>query len=446
MSFGSAAASSASTSAAFSHLNFLRCSATSSLSLRMSTWGFFAIRVFLTLTGGTVSIAPPVLGPSPALPAAAGPPTGRRGPMAMPPRGKRDLLSPLAGLRLLPRLCPEHLHFRARQLPQLAGAHPGDADPTVIGPMELLDRRPHRLHQPLDQVRPAFGDHHAHPGILRGTRMHLRLQRAGAAVLQTHPRPQPLELSRSGHAVHLRQIGPPHPEAGVHDRERESAVVGDDQGALDVVVQPPDRVDALRDVLEIRLDGRPVLRIAQGGDAARRLVENVVDLVLRLADGAAVHLDEILLDVRFAAELADHLPVDADVPGLDQLLRLASRGDAGVGEDLLQPFGAHHSAFAGSGGAGGASTVAVLFADSSARSMALSSCASALSLSAVAWTIRSSTTGSAASSESPAATGVSASPSTIRRDSSESSWNSRSVGSCVRSRRLNSSRNSFVVP
>src|SRR3989449_444701 len=206
------------------------------------------------------------------------------------------------------------------------------------------------------------------------------------------------------------------------------------------------RVDALRDVLEIPLDRRPVLRIAQRGHAAGRLVEHVVDLVLRLADGAAVHLDEILLDVRLAAELADHLPVDADVPALDQLLRLASRGDAGVGEDLLQPFGAHHSAFGGSGGAGGASTVAVLFADSSARSIALSSCASALSLSAVAWTIRSSTTGSAASSGSPPATGGFASSSTIRRDSSESSWNSRSVGSCVRSRRLNSSRNSFVVP
>src|SRR5207253_5299818 len=90
---------------------------------------------------------------SPALPAAAGPPAGRRGPMAMPPRRKRDLLSPLAGLRLLPRLCPEHLHFRARQFPHLAGAHPGDGDPTVIGPMELLYRRSHRLHQPLDQVR-----------------------------------------------------------------------------------------------------------------------------------------------------------------------------------------------------------------------------------------------------------------------------------------------------
>src|SRR2546428_13447968 len=51
MSFGSAAASSARTSAAFSHLDFLRCSATSSLSFRMSTWGFFAIQAFLTLSG-----------------------------------------------------------------------------------------------------------------------------------------------------------------------------------------------------------------------------------------------------------------------------------------------------------------------------------------------------------------------------------------------------------
>src|SRR5438309_10003411 len=147
MSFGSAAASSARTSAAFSHLNFLRCSATSSLSLRMSTWGFFAIQVFLTLTGGTVSIAPCTLRltGSPALPAAAGAPAGRRGPMAMPPRRKRNLLSPLAGLCLLSRLRPEHLHFPARQLPHLAGAHPGDGHSTVLGPTELLDPRSPRL-------------------------------------------------------------------------------------------------------------------------------------------------------------------------------------------------------------------------------------------------------------------------------------------------------------
>src|SRR5205807_2525206 len=88
-------------------------SATSSLSLRMSTWGFFAIRVFLTLTGGTVSIAPPVLGPSPALPAAAGPPTRRREPMALPARGHRDLLAPLAGRPLLPPLCPASAAARA---------------------------------------------------------------------------------------------------------------------------------------------------------------------------------------------------------------------------------------------------------------------------------------------------------------------------------------------
>src|SRR5438067_7506196 len=138
MSFGSAAASSARTSAAFSHLNFVRCSATSSLSLRTSTWDFFAIQVFLTLTGRYCLDCSLELCPSAALPAAAGPTTGRRRPVAMAPRGKRDVLSPLAGLRLLSRLCPEPLYFRARQLPYLARAHPGDADPAVIGPMELL--------------------------------------------------------------------------------------------------------------------------------------------------------------------------------------------------------------------------------------------------------------------------------------------------------------------
>src|SRR5256885_13837051 len=122
MSFGSAAASSARTSAAFSHLNFLRCSATSSLSLRMSTWGFFAIRVFLTLTGGTVSIAPPVLGPSPALPAAAGPPPPPGGAPAPPPRGERGPRSPPPRPPPLPPVCPPHPPLPARPPPPPARA------------------------------------------------------------------------------------------------------------------------------------------------------------------------------------------------------------------------------------------------------------------------------------------------------------------------------------
>src|SRR5207302_251762 len=187
-----------------------------------------------------------------------------------------------------------------------------------------------------------------------------------------------------------------------------------------------------------------IFRIAERGDHPDGLVENVIDLVLRLADGAPVDLDHVLVEIGLAPQLAHHLAVDGDVPGLDHRLGLAARRDAGVREYLLQSF-EHQPCF--SGACGGVSTAAAFFAVSSAWSIALSSCANALSLSTVACAIRSATAGSCASSVRPATGGADGvSSSTILRDSSDSSWNSRKVGSCVRSRRLNNSRNSFEVP
>src|SRR5207237_10766682 len=61
-------------------------------------------------------------------------------------------------------------------------------------------------------------------------------------------------------------------------------------------------------------------------------------LVLLFADGAPVDLDHVLVQVGLAPQLADDLAVDGDVTVLDQRLRLATRGDAGMGEDFLQPF------------------------------------------------------------------------------------------------------------
>ena len=73
-------------------------------------------------------------------------------------------------------------------------------------------------------------------------------------------------------------------------------------------------------------DGRPTLRVARGGDDARRLVQqDVRELLLR--DTRPVHLDHVArLDERV------QLPgraVDGDAAGLDQLVGLPPRGDAG---------------------------------------------------------------------------------------------------------------------
>src|SRR5882672_12945200 len=160
MSFGSAATSCSSTSAAFSHLDLLRCSATSSFSFRTSTWGALAIRVFVTLVAGPCLAGAAGANERSAALTAPPRPAARRGrTVAVAPRGKRHRPRTLGRLGLLPRLRPQQLHFGAGQLAQLPGAHPGDADTAVIGPMQLLHRRAGSFHQALDEVLPPFRDH-----------------------------------------------------------------------------------------------------------------------------------------------------------------------------------------------------------------------------------------------------------------------------------------------
>src|SRR5882672_2832869 len=301
---------------------------------------------------------------------------------------------------------------------------------------------------------PPLGDDHAHPGVARGPALHRRVQRARPPVLEAHPEPL------------------------MHQLVRQLAVVGDQERALDVVVEPAHRIDPLGDALQVLRDVRPALRIRQRRHAAGRLVEYEPDLLLRIGDELAVDADQVLAGIGLCPQLLHRLPVQLDAALGDELLRLAPRRHARVGEDLLQAFLHHCSGFPlASGGSrsadssdavlgvafgpgvglgpgvgiafgsgGGASTWAAALLCSSATSMASSSCDRAASLSAVCWASFSAASGSWARSVRPATGGAGASSSTILRLSSESSWNSRSVGSCVRSRRLNSSRNSLVVP
>src|SRR5512140_77973 len=159
MSFGSAAISCSRTEAAFSNLDFLRWSATSSLSLRTSTWGFFAIGIyFYPYFPGSVSrghacrIRCARLCASLAAAATAQPAAGGGRPMTVTPRRQRYALRAVARLGLLPGLLLEVLDLGARELAHFPGAHARHVDAAVVGPIELLHRRAHRFHQPLDEV------------------------------------------------------------------------------------------------------------------------------------------------------------------------------------------------------------------------------------------------------------------------------------------------------
>ena len=123
--------------------------------------------------------------------------------------------------------------------------------------------------------------------------------------------------------------------ARVRERVRERAVVREEQRAGRVDVEAADRDDArvARDDVD---DGAPSLRVARRRDVADGLVEQQVREPLR-RDLDAVDLDPVgLLDE--GVEPAG-LAVHADAAGLDQVVGLPARGDAGAGEVGVQAHG-----------------------------------------------------------------------------------------------------------
>jgi hypothetical protein len=120
--------------------------------------------------------------------------------------------------------------------------------------------------------------------------------------------------------------------ARVREPVRELAVVRQEQRTRRLGVEPADR-DHARRMVDEPDDRRPPLRVAGGGDDARRLVEqDVRELLLREPLAVQSHVvggaDE-RVELRRAA-------VDRDTARFDQLVRLASRRDARAREPGVQ--------------------------------------------------------------------------------------------------------------
>ncbi len=122
--------------------------------------------------------------------------------------------------------------------------------------------------------------------------------------------------------------------AGVQESRGELAVVGQEQRAAGLEVEASDRVEACLDARDEVGDGGAPLGVAGRGDDRAGLVHDDVDRCL--GDRATtVDLDLVFEWVGACAELGDDLAVDPDTPGEQELLRVATRGDAGSGEDFL---------------------------------------------------------------------------------------------------------------
>jgi len=132
---------------------------------------------------------------------------------------------------------------------------------------------------------------------------------------------------------HDRAVGLVDLEARVRQPIGELAVVGQQDQAGRVGIQPADRVQAHRSTDHVD-DRRAPLWVARGRDDPRGLVDRVDDALHRtFADPVPVHRD--LVNGFYVARRIEHqLPAHPHPPGADDLLRSAARGDPCAGEEL----------------------------------------------------------------------------------------------------------------
>ena len=136
---------------------------------------------------------------------------------------------------------------------------------------------------------------------------------------------------------HLHQIRLLDAEARVHQLERQVAVVGQEQQAFAVLVEPADGVDALRHMRH-EIDGaRPAGGIVIGAEVAARLVDEPVDRPLDM-QRLAIDGDGLFARLDLRAEFAHHLSIDRDTAAHDQFFTVAPGADARVCQKFIETF------------------------------------------------------------------------------------------------------------
>ncbi|HTE54103.1 MAG TPA: hypothetical protein VK698_24785 [Kofleriaceae bacterium] len=192
-----------------------------------------------------------------------------------------------------------------------------------------------RLGHAVDLARLALGQGDDQPVVAALAAQVVHLGRAGqGAVLQPDPAPHRLHVGRPHLAAELHVIGLLDVLLRRLQRGRQVAVVGQEQHALAVVVEPTDRLHRDREVVQVLHHGQAALVVRDRRDAPLRLVEHAVEQLLRVGRLA---VDRDLIDRRIhrGAELGDRLAVHAHPPGGDQVLRLAASRHAGLRQIAL---------------------------------------------------------------------------------------------------------------
>jgi len=131
--------------------------------------------------------------------------------------------------------------------------------------------------------------------------------------------------------INLRKMGPGFEHGG-----GEIAIVGEKDEAGVGVVEGADGINALGKAAQEIAEGAAALGIGEGRDDFGRFVKEEIDVIFFGFDEAASGFDLVFGGIGFGAELGDDLAVDAHLARENELLGVAARGDAGVGDDFLE--------------------------------------------------------------------------------------------------------------
>ena len=250
------------------------------------------------------------------------------------PRNRR----PLRRRRL--RQPQQVLDLLGRQRPGLPDAHPAQRHPPDPGPHQFADAVPKAGEHAADLPVAAFADGDLDQRPVPVALQEVDLGGAGAALGQVNAMGQPPHGLAAYLADDGGQVRLGHLEPRVRQALGKVAVVGHQQGAARVGIEPAHREEARPRMLH-EVDG-PLAAggIVVGADDARRLVEEPVLRPL-LVDAVAVEADVLRLGVGLGPEFGDGLPVDRHAARQDDLLAGPPRGHAGVGQDFVKAFERH---------------------------------------------------------------------------------------------------------
>ncbi|MEJ7597143.1 MAG: hypothetical protein WKG01_04465 [Kofleriaceae bacterium] len=204
------------------------------------------------------------------------------------------------------------------------------ADPQIVkrqvrerDALQLVDLRAQRFDHAVNLTMLALVDRDREPRVLAlsGELLHLGRHRH-RAVVERHAVAQRLDVRGADLTANLDVIRFWHVVRRREQTRRELTIVGQQQHALGVEVEPPDRLHRHRQVRQVVHHDRAVTIVGHCRDARLGLVEEHVERVER-HDRLAVDLDLILVRIDLGAEHANDLAVHPHAARRDQLLGLA---------------------------------------------------------------------------------------------------------------------------